>query len=78
MTLYYLYQEGVEACSKEPLKVQLDGRVIGEIRKVEGGYQYFPKGQKTGGEIFKSVTEVQSSLEFDEDQFDAVDDIRDY
>jgi len=58
----YLYKEGVEPCSREPLKVRVDGRIVGEIRKVEGGFQYFPKGQKTGGEIFKSVSAVQRSL----------------
>lgn len=58
----YLYQEGVEACSKEPLKVRLDGRICGEIRKVEGGFQYFPKGEKVGGEVFATVTAVQRSL----------------
>lgn len=59
----YLYQEGVGACEKKPLKVKLDGRICGEIRKVEGGYQYFPKGQKCGGEIMASVRLVQKSLE---------------
>lgn len=58
----YLYQEGVEACSKEPLKVRCDGRICGEIRKVDGGFQYFPKGQKSGGEVFKTVQAVQRSL----------------
>ena len=62
MTIEYLYQEGVESCSKEPLKVRLDGRIIGEICKVEGGYQYFPKGQKVGGNIFPSIDDVQRSL----------------
>jgi hypothetical protein len=58
----YLYQDGVEPCSKEPLKVRLDGRICGEIRKVKGGYQYFPKGSKTGGDILVSITKVQQSL----------------
>lgn len=34
----YLYQEGVEACSKEPLKVCIDSHIFGEIRKVDGGF----------------------------------------
>lgn len=58
----YLYTEGQKACETEPLKVQLDGEFCGEIRKVPGGYQYFPKGIKSGGEIFGSVAEVQGSL----------------
>lgn len=58
----YLYQEGVEPCSKEPLKVSIDGRICGEIRKVADGYQYFPKGQKLGGEVLSSVKAVQRSL----------------
>lgn len=58
----YLYQEGVESCSKEPLKVRLNGRICGEIRKVRGGFQYFPKGQKIGGDIYQTVTDVQRSL----------------
>lgn len=62
MTIEYLYQEGVPACEKEPLQVRLDGRIIGEIRKVEGGYQYVPKGQKTGGDILPTVNAVQRSL----------------
>lgn len=61
----YLYQEGVPACSKEPLKVRLDGKICGEIRKVDAGYQYFPKGQKIGGDIFSTVSEVQKSLRGD-------------
>lgn len=62
MGITYLYQEGVKACSKEPLLVRLDGRICGEIRNVEGGYQYFPKGSKVGGEIMESVSAVQKSL----------------
>lgn len=58
----YLYKEGEYACSKEPLKVRLDGVVCGEIRKVVDGYQYYPKDQKTGGEIFDTITAVQRDL----------------
>ncbi|MHC4314761.1 MAG: hypothetical protein ACYSW3_20120 [Planctomycetota bacterium] len=68
MGLNYDYPKGgIKACAKEPLKVRLDKKVVGEIRKVKidkdsDGYQYFPKGQKTGGAIFNSVPEVQNSL----------------
>jgi hypothetical protein len=61
--IQYLYQEGVPACSKEPLKVRLDGRVCGEIRKVTGGFQYFPAGQKAGGVIYPTVDDVQRSID---------------
>lgn len=58
----------------ETIKVYLDGRHIGEIREVEKGesmlhgitifgYQYFPKGSKTGGEIFDTLTQCKGSLE---------------
>jgi hypothetical protein len=52
---------------QEPLKVKVDGRISGEIRKVLGGYQYFPKGckKKFCGEIFPSILEVQKSLSDD-------------
>ena len=59
----YLYQEGVSPCSKEPLRVRLDGRTCGEIRKVDGGFQYFPKGAKVGGEVMPSIDLVQRSLQ---------------
>jgi len=60
----YLYKEGEEACSKEPLLVRMDGRIVGEIRRVDGGYQYFPKGSSkgNGGEIFPTVAAVQRSI----------------
>ncbi len=61
----YDYTRGETACQREPLRVRLDGRIIGEICKVKGGYQYFPKGQKIGGEVFVAVTLVQRSLEED-------------
>lgn len=63
MGLKYLYPtDGKKACSTEPLKVKLDGRHVGEIRKVKDGFQYYPKGQKTGGVVFSKVSEVQNSL----------------
>jgi len=53
---------------QEPLKVKVDGRISGEIRKVLGGYQYFPKGaRRFRGEIFPSVSLVQKSLSDDKD-----------
>lgn len=49
-----------------PISVSLDNKIIGLIKQVEGGYQYFPKGKKIGGEIFKTVREVKNSLENDQ------------
>ena len=59
----YLYKEGTEACINGPLMVAVDGRICGEIRKVDGGFSYFPKSQKTGGEVLATVTDVQNHLE---------------
>lgn len=62
MSIQYLYTEGEKPCEKRPLKVRLDGVVSGEIRKVAGGYQYFPKGQKEGGDVFGCLSLAQQSL----------------
>jgi hypothetical protein len=49
--------------------VKLDGKVIGEIKEVPMpnytqriGYQYFPKGSKTGGEVFAFKADCMNSL----------------
>jgi len=56
----YLYKaEG------NPVKVKLDGRVIGEIRRVPEGWQYYPKGRKNGGDVFSSYARVKQSIEAD-------------
>lgn len=58
----------------EVVKVYLDGKHIGEIREVENGtfsrfelqnfgFQYFPKGQKLGGEIFNTMNDCKASIE---------------
>ncbi len=62
MGLKYLYKEGEKPCTREPLKVKLNGTLVGEIRKVKDGFQYWPKGQKSGGDVFSSVSGVQNSL----------------
>ena len=59
----YLYDTSKE-CGTYPLKVRLDGKLIGEIRKTEGGFWYVPKGQKTGGNVFATITLVQRTLWF--------------
>lgn len=43
--------------------VYLDGKAVGEIRSVVGGYQYFPKGSKNGGELLRTIEMVKASLE---------------
>lgn len=43
--------------------VRLDDKLAGHITQVKGGYQYFPKGKKSGGEIFSSMEECKESLE---------------
>ena len=58
----YLYTTGEKACEREPLKVRCDGKLCGEIRKVEGGYQYFAYGAKCKGDIFDTVSKVQETL----------------
>lgn len=47
------------------MRVKLDGRFVGVIRLVEGGFTYVPKGQRKGGEVFKTVREVQQDIEGD-------------
>lgn len=42
--------------------VKLDGKTAGEIRSVKGGWQYFPKGQKTGGAVFPHFEDCEQSL----------------
>jgi len=48
---------------KKPLPVLLDDKLVGEIRPVNGGWQYFPKGSKIGGDVFKRLPDCQRSLE---------------
>jgi hypothetical protein len=43
--------------------VLVDGKQVGEIRNTADGWSYFPKGQKKGGEVFKSLAACKRSLE---------------
>ncbi len=45
--------------------VKLDGKTVGEIRQVVGGYQYYPKGGKLkdAGEVYLTVLLCKKSLE---------------
>jgi hypothetical protein len=44
--------------------VYLDGKLVGRIapQGIETDYQYFPKGQKQGGEVFKTLALCKQSL----------------
>jgi hypothetical protein len=64
----YLYTEGKIGDRNRPIPVRLDGKRVGTIKPVEGGWQYFPYKHKQGGEIFKTIDEVQKSLEFDSEE----------
>lgn len=44
------------------VKVRLDGKYIGDIKSVKGGYQYFPKGSKSGGDIYPRLELCKNSL----------------
>ena len=46
------------------VQVRLDGKLTGQIRKVSGGYQYWPKGVKKHAEqAYFTLAEVKKSLE---------------
>lgn len=58
----YLYKEGVKSCTQGALKVAKNGSPYGEIRSVDGGFQFFPlKGN--AGAVLSSVDAVQKSLQ---------------
>lgn len=48
------------------IKVYHDDTYVGDIKLVEGGFAYFARGSKARGDVFKSVAEVQRSLEGDD------------
>lgn len=59
------------------VKVKLDGKIVGHIHHVTGsvrrkdgvtvwqrpGYQYTPKGQSQGGDVYPTLALCQQSLE---------------
>lgn len=47
------------------VEVYLDNLYVGYIGKDFGGYRYFPKGQKEGGQVFETIEKVKKSLEAD-------------
>lgn len=44
-------------------KVYVDGKLTGTIRLTPGGYQYTPKGGKSGGEFYATLGMCKASLE---------------
>tara|TARA_R110000782_G_C14456538_1_gene372849 strand:- start:44 stop:217 length:174 start_codon:yes stop_codon:yes gene_type:complete len=44
------------------IQVLLDSKGVGVIKCDIGKYQYFPKGQKTGGEVFTTLEDCKNSL----------------
>ena len=42
--------------------ILLEGKKVGEILKVNFGFQYYPNGQKEGGDVFTSVVNCFNSL----------------
>ena len=63
--IQYQYTEG---SLTSPIPVKFNNRRVGTIKPVKGGWQYFPLNHKKGGEIFSTITEVQKSLEFDDEE----------
>lgn len=49
---------------KNRTRVWLNSQLVGEIRRVEGGYRYVPKGQpeERGGTIFRSESACRRSV----------------
>ncbi len=42
--------------------VKSEKRIVGEIRPVMEGWQYFPKGENTGGKVFLTLQLCKNSL----------------
>lgn len=46
-----------------PIRVKLDGKVVGTIRRVEGGYQYYPKGARNSdAEVISNLDRCKQSI----------------
>ncbi len=42
--------------------VLIDGKRVGQIKNMSPGWRYFPKGDRKGGETFRSLKLCQDSL----------------
>lgn len=49
----------------EKIVVRLEGRVVGVIYQVVGGWQYIPVNYDTGGDTYKTLEACQRSIEAD-------------
>lgn len=49
--------------TKGKITVKLNNKIVGHIKNVSGGYQYFPAGNKNGGNVFKDLGMLKKSLE---------------
>ena len=45
------------------IKVTRDGKHVGDIKAVKGGWSYFPKGSKSHGDVFPCQLGCMRSLE---------------
>lgn len=48
---------------KTQVLVLLDGKQVGTIHQVRGGYQYVPKGGGLRGDVLPTLGDVKRSLE---------------
>lgn len=48
-----------DAC---PITVKLEGRVVGKIVRVPGGYRYRPKGARQEGNTFADLDALKADL----------------
>jgi hypothetical protein len=62
MSITYVYSP---TGSQKPIIVKLDGKAVGKIQQVAGGFRYMPAGSRTGGAVLPSVAAVQRSIESD-------------
>ncbi len=68
MNISYLYTEGKIGDRDTPIPVALEGKRVGTIKPVKGGWQYFPLHHKVGGTIYDTIQQVQESLEFEKEE----------
>jgi hypothetical protein len=64
----YYYPEGKIGDRNTSITVKLDGKKVGMINPVDGGWQYSAMKSKSGGKVYPTIKEVQKSLESDDDE----------
>lgn len=60
----YLYTEGKIGDRNTPIPVRYNGKKVGVIKPINGGWQYFSLNHKKGGEVYATIQLVQDSIEF--------------